>query len=513
MMSWPFRPRTTNAMRAKALGLLGLSALCLSGCHRSAAPAKAGPQTPAASSSAPAIERVDPQAWRTIIPTQGTEPAWEFPVPTVSTLPNGLRVCVLPRKTGPVSLSLVIAHGASDVPPQKAGLANLAADLMAEATQTKNHYELSEAAESLGSTLQGDANRDYVSLSLDTLAEDASRGIQLLAEAYSIPALSRADFSRLQKQHLDDLIAERQAPARLASLVGLRAVLGPTLGEPVGGRLDTVRRLTVEDVRDWHRTFAVPEASALIVLGPVAPEAVLAAAQTYLGKIRARTAPTAQSPEPPATQGTELVLVDRPGSVQSALFAAQLFPRRGEPGCAARKVLDNVIGGQFTSRVNQNLREQHAYTYGARSTVIATRHFGLFAISTSVETQVTSASIRELLKELREIKGSEPKRPILMDELLRARTGAVQNLGAHLEAGHRLVPDLEELFVYGLPVGYYNDYLGELRHLQLPAVSAESDRLSPDNLTVVVVGDAGALREPLRELDLRVTDAPAQWLE
>lgn len=511
-------PADTSTMRSLLAACLpmmwvGTVALTTLGC-RAQAPAmqtSAPPPKPPASSAPLATD--SQSEWRVKIPSPAPETHWTYPAPSTFTLNNGLKVYVLPRSSGPVSLSLLVAHGASDVSPDKSGLASLAAKMMAEATKTKNHYELSEAAESLGSTLSGDANRDYIRITLDTLAADASRGIELLAETIAIPAFSRLDFTRLQRQHLDDLVAERQLPARLASLVGLRAVLGPDLGEPVGGRVSTVQRLTLDDVRDWYRTFAVPSSTALVVLGPVAPEVVRAAAQKSLGKLRGREPSAPALNAPPARAGLELIVVDRKGSVQSALFVAQRFPKRDEPGYAAREVLDNVIGGQFTSRVNQNLREQHAYTYGARSTAIATRHFGLFAISTSVETNVTSASIREILKELRELKAPQPARPITADEMLRARTGVIQNLGAHLEDGHRLLLDLEELFVYGLPAGYFNEYLDELRQLESEAVARQSEWLSPDRLAIVIVGDETQLRSQLSELGMPITTAPAEWFE
>lgn len=494
--------------------LVGTMALTTFGGCRAPAPATLAstPQTkPVTASVQPTAN--SSQDWRVAVPTPARETNWSFPEPSVFSLKNGLTVYVLPRSSGPVSMSLLIRHGASDVGPDKSGLASLAAKMMAEATRTKNHYELSEAAESLGSTLNGDANRDYVRITLDTLAADANRGIELLAETIAIPAFNRGDFLRLQKQHLDDLVAERQLPARLASLVGLRAVLGPALGEPVSGRISSVQRLTVDDIREWHRTFVVPSSTALIVLGPIEPEVVRRAAQNSLGKLRGREPTPADYDAPAARQGPELLLVDRKGSVQSALFVAQQFPRRDEPGYAAREVLDNVVGGQFTSRINQNLREQHAYTYGARSTAIATRHFGLFAVSTSVETKVTSASIREILKELRELRAPQPARPITAEEMLRGRTGVIQSLGAHLEDGHRLLSDFEELFVYGLPAGYFNGYLAELRGLEREAVAREAQWLSPDVLTMVVVGDESELRGQLGELDVPITTAPAEWLE
>lgn len=492
------------------LALLGLGSALIAGCQPPVARLKPRSTKIVA---APATTPPDADAWRSAIPRPTPEQPFAFPAPTTFNLSNGLRVYVLSRKTGPVSLSLLIAHGASELAPQQSGLASLAASMMTEATKTKNHYELSVAAESLGSTLTGEANRDYVQLRLDTLPEDVGKGIALLAETVTAPAFDQKDFDRIRKQHLDDLAAERQVPTRLASLVGLRDTLGERLGAPVAGRISTVRALTLQDVRNWHQSNVNPGSTALIVIGPVEPKQALLAAERALGKLRGTSTQPAVSPTIPARNGSAVLVVDRPGSVQSALFISQAFPKRLELGYAARQALDNVLGGQFTSRINQNLREQHAYTYGAHSTTAATRHFGLFAISTSVEINVTAAAIGEVLKELKQIRSPNPIRPILPEELGRARTGIIESLGAHLEDSHRLLGDVEQLFVFGLAPDYYGNYLAEVRRLELAAVAEETKRLAPDQISIVVVGDLGNLRSQFESNKLSYSIAAPEWLD
>jgi zinc protease len=490
--------------------LARLSVVCMMGCH---APTARGPSTVPARQAEKPPRPSEAANWRFTVPNPTAESAWTYPVPTVTTLSNQLTVYVLQHSVGPVSLSLLIRHGGSDVPPEKSGLASMAAQMLAEATKTKNHYALSEAAESLGSTLTGEANRDYVHLTLDTLPEDVSNGIDLLAETLTAPAFDRADFLRLQKQHLDDLVSERQVPARLASLVGLRAVLGERLGTPVGGRLTSIRHLTIEDVRRWHRTYVYPEAVALVVVGPVDPSAVLAAVEKTLGKLRG-TRPNLDAPIPePPPDSTAIYVVDRPSAVQSALFVAQAYPKRQQPGYAARQVLDNIIGGQFTSRINHNLREQHAYTYGAHSMTIAARHFGLLTVSTNVETEVTAPAIVQIVKELRELRAPNAPRPIGADELHRARTGVIQSLGSHLEDGHRLLLDLEQLFVHDLAPTHLGDYLSEVRQVDGSMLVAESERLAPERLAIVIVGDLSRVRAQLTAVGLSFVLAPSAWLD
>jgi zinc protease len=479
-------------------------------CHPTTPP-KSHPES-VVSPAKPVIPRVS-DAWRSKVPTAAQDSPWTYPEPKVFSLANRVTVYVLQRQSGPVSLSLVVKHGASDVPFEQSGLAQLTAQLMAEATKTKNHYVLSEMAESLGSTLTAGANRDYIHVLLDTLPEDASTGISLLAETLTGPAFRRDDFDRLRKQLLDDLAAERQEPSRLASLVGLQAALGPEQGAPVSGRLSSVQRLTLSEVRQWHKSHVYPEAVALLVVGPVAPEDIRMAAERSLGTLRGKPAKTGVVAAAGTIDSSNVYCVDRTGSVQSALFIAQVFPRRNAPGYAARQLLDNVLGGQFTSRINQNLREQHAYTYGARSAAVAARQFGLLTIATSVETGVTAPAIREILKELREVRGPNSIRPIATEEFERARTGVIQRLGAHLEDGHHLASDLEQVFVHDLAPDYMRSYLTEVRSLDSVDVSAESERIAPDHLAIVMVGDLNHLRPQLAEAGLHVIPVPTAWLD
>jgi zinc protease len=384
---------------------------------------------------------------------------------------------------------------------------------MAEATKAKNHHALSEAAESLGSTIVGDANRDFITLTLDTLPEDFRRGVELLAETLTAPAFNRDDFLRLQKQQLDELANERQAPARLASLVGLRATLGERLGAPVSGNAKTVSKLTLEDVRAWYKQFVHPEAVALCIVGPVEPSQAREIAEKSLGRLQGKRPAQDAPAQPPPPNATQFYVLDRPGSVQSAIFVAQPFPKRATLGYAARQLLDNVLGGQFTSRINQNLREKHAYTYGAHSTVIATRYFGLLTLATSVRTEATIPAVQELFGELRAIRGPTPLHPIDDAEMQRARAGLVQRLGAHLEDGHRLLSDYEQLFVHELAPNYLEEYLTEARSLPASALVTEAERIDPDRLVVVIVGDGDALRSQLQSVKWSALPVPPDWID
>ena len=443
-------------------------------------PISPGTTAPPAVPPAPNVVPSDEAAWRRTPPNPGPPGHFSYPIPVVTKLDNGLSLYVLERSNGPVVLSVVISKGASSEPSKKSGLASLTAELMAEATKHHSHLALSEAAESLGSNLKSDANRDYLHVSIDTLPEDVQAGLTLLAETLTEPAFDEEDFSRLQKQKLDDLRAERQNPTRLASLVGLETLLGPNLGNPVGGCPQSVKALRLTDVKKWHQEAVHPANAALFVVGPITTLRVKQLAEQTFGRWNnQKPTPRTVTAIPMPPKGRTVYLLDRPGSVQSSLFVVQSFPKRQAEGFIAREHLDNILGGLFTSRINQNLRETHAYTYGARTAVIAARDFGLFTCSTSVATDVTAPALSEVFNELIAIRGPTARSPIQSAELQRSRADLVQSLGAHLEDNHRLVNDLEQLFVYDLPNGYFAEYPERVKNTTESDVLARNRTIRP----------------------------------
>lgn len=456
----------------------------------------------------------DEPLWRLEVPQAGTPGRFEYPVPTIARLKNGLRVYSLERKSGPVAISVVVSHGAWEESEEQSGLAALTVQLMAEATKRHNHVALSELAESLGSSLEGDAGRDYVRLSLDCLPEDLSSALSLLAEAITIPAFDPMDFERLRQKALDTLRAERQIPGRLASLIGLRALLGPDRGSPVTGCPKSVRALKRSDVQAWHSNWVTPDSTALLVVGPVSSRELEPMAERLFGRWKSirRSSLNWPVPSPIGTRRAVHVL-DQPGSVQSAIFTAQPFPKHHEPGQLARQHLDNILGGLFTSRINKNLREEHAYTYGARSSLVAARTFGLFTLSTSVATEVTVPALLEIEKELLAVRGNSPTRPISPEELVRSRADLIQSLGAHLENSHLLLRDLEHIFVYDKPARYYADYPAQVAQVTEAAVATEAQRLAPLAPVVVIVGDERAIRLPLEAAGFSVLAAPTSCID
>jgi len=483
----------------------------LTGCmaahsHVSSKPA-APPPTPLSTSE-------EVEAWRRQIPASASPSELKIPAPQVSTLPNGLCVYVLPRATGVVSLSLVVRQGAEATSQGKSGLAPLLARMLTEATKKHNAFELAEAAENFGATLNSSAQRDSIEVSLDASPSDYERALELLSEVVREPAFNFRDFERVRSQWLDDLLAERQSPMALASAVALRALYGAYRGAPISGAVSDVKKLHITDLKEWHATTVVPTNSALIAVGPIEQDRLMKSAQAAFGNWKAPALAPKTVDYSPAPKGShQIIIVDRKGAVQSALFAVQPFPRRLEAGHEARLLLSDVFGGLFTSRINMNLREAHAYTYGAHSNVVANRNFGVFMVQTSVRTDVTAESLREVLSELSAITTTKPTRPIENEELARARADLVHRLGAHLEQNRILAGDLASVFVQGLPQDYFSRLPALYSGLDTNAVVSQQSLIQPDKFTIVIVGDRAAIEPPLTKAGFTIVSPDPAWLD
>jgi zinc protease len=496
-----------NALR---LSLVALSWLAACGAP---APAPVSPTVPPSAAPKPPAA-LDPEPFRMTPPKPGPHPAVEFPTPQQQTLKNGVTLFVLPKPSAITTLSVVVRHGGGSVPLGKSGLAALTARMLTEATQRYSSLALAEATESLGSGLDEDAGRDESHVSISTLTADVPRGLELLSQVVFSPAFHPADFARVKDEWLDGLRGERQEPARLASLAALRTLLGPVAGAPVSGSIPDVEKLSVADLVAFHRRVYVPSNLAVVAVGNVTLEGLAPDLERLFGHATgpAFPAPTATvTPEQPSK--LRVLLVDRKDSVQSAIFAVQPFPKRSEPGFEARDLLGTLLGGLFTSRLNLNLREKHAYTYGVHGQVLGTRQWGAFFVATDVKTETTADSLFEILSELD--RARDPKRgaPIQDQEAGRARADLMHSLGARLEHTSSMADAVRTAFAEGLPADYYAKYPTLVAGIPTSEVIEQARRLDPQRLLVVIVGDRAQIQPSLKQHGFEVEIADPKLVE
>lgn len=489
---------------SRTLALVGLG-LLLAACGSEVKTYRAHPPTKPVASAPP-----DPEAWREERPAEGQRGEVRFPAPEVEKLKNGLTVYVVRRPAAAATLRLVVRQGASSVPVGKSGLAGLTARLMIESTKSHDSLALAEAAESLGAPLASDAGRDDAFVGLSALTGDLDQGLALLAEVTTSPAFDAKEFERVRGEWVDGLVAERQSPDRLASLAGLRLLFGPAHGAPVGGGVSDAKKLTVADLKAFHARAFRPENAALLVVGDVGLDALRSSVERHFGRWKGKPGATSEAavpvPPPPA-RGRIVTIVDRPGAVQTAVFAGQRFPARSAPGFEAREVMSTLLGGLFTSRINMNLREKHAYTYGASGRAVATRSWGAFVVSTSVRTDVTAPALREAVRELERVRDPALGAPITPEEIDRAKADLLHNLGARLEHTTRVAAAVSPLFSLDLGADYLTRYPGLLTLVSPSEVASSTLLLTPDDLVVVLVGDMKAIGPGLEQQGYKLETA------
>ena len=484
------------------------------------AEAQPQPESPSPPHPAEAVAAAGAEGWRKSQPAPAAAAAFDYPVASVAQLANGLTVYSLPRPTPLVAAVLVLKSGSRLDPSNKSGLAALTARMLSEGTRAKNELELAEATEDLGSELSAAVSHDYTLLEFSFMGQDLGRALPLLAEVVQRPRFDRNAFERVKQEWSDVLRGDRQDPTQLAHIAGMRAVLGQKLGAPTQGSLSGVRAIGTGDLARFHGDFYRPELSALVLSGNVTAEKALSGARAAFEGWRSTRELPASDPEPATSQSAptptpsaraserrfaRVIVVDRPGSVQSALFVAHPFPPRHAPGHETRELLNQILGGMFTSRLNQNLRERHGFTYGARSNNLATRNFGLWLLTTSVRSDATVPALEQILHELHSIHGEQP---ITAEEVTRARQELLGGYAKNLEQASAVSGDVAGLFVDGLAP----DYLGKLDTLLAAQGPAELEReaakhLQPEALVALIVGDKRLFAQDLERVAHEIVDA------
>jgi zinc protease len=464
------------------------------------------PKPASANEGAAAID----QSFRNQRPPPLPAVTYEHPQPELAHLGNGFALWVLERDTPTLSLRITCRVGSRDNPDGKAGLAAFTTRLMTEGTMQKTSLQLATAVETLGTSLYQDSGRDSSSLGLEVLSEHEALGVELLAEVSRSPGFRNADVTRVRREWLDDLDLQRQDPSALAWLGGMRALLGPRLGVSTRGSPGDIASISPDDVRLFHASQWTPERCGLLAVGPTSMGNIEGLALDHFGGWRpgkVRSPKPEGAPAPPAQ--TTVYVFDRPGAVQTALFVGALAPPRYAPGHEARQTLNNLFGGLFTSRLNLNLREKHAYTYGAYSSLVTSRDWGIWAVSTSVRTDVTAPALEQIMLELQQLRAPGSITP---DEFERSRTDLIFHNDASLEHNSELLDELDELLVYEMPTDYFANYRSTLEALTLESLAEQQAHVPARGLVIVLVGDQSKLQQAGSFAPER-RDVGLQWLD
>lgn len=435
---------------------------------------------------------------RTQPPPVGAPRPWRPPSVDETLLGNGLRLYLAVDRSVPlVSVQLVLPGGASLDPPGAPGTASLCSALLTEGTERHDAGALAKRIDRLGASLGAGATADAVVARVAGLGRTLPELVDLLAETVRRPVFPEADVERVRGIRLDSLRQMRDSPAQI-SADRFAAILfaGTPYAEPVAGTLASVAALGREALATFHRRTFAPGGAALVVSGDFDPAVVLRLVEEAFGDWSGRVPATPEiAPTRPA--GTRTVLVDRPASVQSTIRIGHPSVPRHHPDWPVLQVLNAILGGKFTSRVNLNLRERHGYTYGASTRFEPRLWGGPFVAAADVQNGATAPSVTELLSELRRIR-EEPVEPAELDDAKAYLDGVFPYL---LETADDLASRLVDRVTFRLPPDHLETWRGQVAAVTREAVlRGARERIDVDRALVLVVGKADEVAGPLSEL-------------
>lgn len=432
-------------------------------------------------------------------PPPGELRPFHFPAVQRSQLANGLRIVAARLPRFPLlSLQALAPAGGQYDALGRPGLASLHGELLDEGSARRSALQLAERIEALGGSLSSGAGWNMAYVEIGLLARHLAPGLELVAEIVRTPSFVPEELERLRQERLAEILRRRGQPASLADRYLAAAVYrGTVYGHPLIGTEQSLKAATRERIEDFYRRHMVASGTTLIAVGDLDPGELHSRAAEFLGDWTPGRVPERPAIEPAPLAQTEVHLVDRPGSTQTQLQLGHRGLPRGHPDFPKLIVLNAILGGKFTSRINLNLRERHGYTYGAHSFFARRQGPGPFVIRAAVATEVAGAAVRELLFELRRIR----EEPVSEDELRETRDYLVGVFPYTLQTVGDLARRLEDLTVFDLPDDYYEGYPEVLTRVTRDEVlAAAREVLQPEHLAIVAVGPADDLRPQVEAL-------------
>ncbi len=441
------------------------------------------------------------------MPVPGDAAAWEAPASTKFTLSNGIPVTYVKTGSVPVThVQLNLYRGYHSEPADKAGLASITADMLNEGAGDRDALALDEALQLLASGLSLGASGTYSYARFDSLEANFDATLAIVADVVRRPTLSQADLDRVRQDTKNRILTEKDNLSTTGSKVYYRLLFGDEgPGRWARGSASSLDGITTEDLAAFHAGVWRPDNAGLVVVGRQEQEAIQASLEKHFGDW---AAPEGAIPAEPAVvdgrkEGVTVYWVDHPGASQSALYVGNGAGAFDADKAAARSVGNMVLGGQFTSRVNMNLREDKGYTYGARTRSGAGMDGGWFFGSASVKAGTTGLALAEFLSEFRAVTGDKP---IDQTEYANARGSLLQRRPASFERMGGTLGQYASVDGDRRPEGWVAGYNARVDAVSIESAQAElADSLDPSNLVILVVGDRGAAAQNAEGADAGTT--------
>jgi predicted Zn-dependent peptidase len=436
-------------------------------------------------------------------PAAGQAPTLRLPAIQKRQLANGVPVWLVEVHDVPVAqISLVVLGGSADDPAGQYGIASLTASMLTEGAGSRNALDLADAVDFLGASLTSSAGMDATTIRLQVPVARLADALPIMSDVALRPTFPPQELERVRQQRLVSLLQARDDPASVAGLAFSRVLYGAShrFGVAAMGTAATLKAFTPENLRTFYNVTYRPERAALLVTGDVTLDRVHPLLESAFGSWRA-TGPAAprvtlSTPPPPAAR--TVYLVDKPGAPQSQIRIGRVGVPRSTPDFFPLQVMNTVLGGSFTSRLNLNLREKRGYSYGAASVFDMRVAPGPFYATAGVQTDKTSESLTEFFNELNGI-----LQPIPGDELTRGKNYVALRFPSGFETSGDLARRLEDALVYNLGDDYFAKYIPAIQAVTAADVQRVARTyIQPDRVAVVVVGDRKVIEPGIKALNL-----------
>jgi len=425
-----------------------------------------------------------------------------------ATLPNGLRVLLLENHKIPTfTMQMVVLSGGLADRPDYRGLAAFTASLLREGTTKRSSKDIAEQVDALGATLFANSGLASITSAVTAsgLVETLDQTLEIFADVVRNPSFPQSEVDKYRTRTLASLQLQRSSPQFLAQEQFSKAIYGDHPGALVAPPADSVKKLTTKDLAVFHSTYYRPNNAILAVTGDVTLKVLMTRIEKVFGDWQKADVPAMTIPPAPAQSAARIVLIDRPGSVQTVLQLGALGIERTSPDYFAVLLADRVLGGGPSGRLFLNLREDKGYTYGAYSFFGGGKFRGTWGASSEVRTDVTEGAMKEFMFELNRLRDQK----VPAEELENAKRAIVGSFALSLEQPQGLLQNIVTQKLYNLPADYWDTYPQMVAAITAEEVQRVAQKyIDMGHLQVVAVGDATKAREILEKYGtVRVYDA------
>jgi len=416
-------------------------------------------------------------------------------------LSNGLKVILMEKHNVPlIQLNVIIKAGTIDDPQQKDGLANITLDMLDEGNAGKTSLQIADAIDFLGAKITTRTNQHFSGIYLHTPVSKFDEALKIMGDIILKPDFPESELKRKKKEYLTTISQWHDQPTAIASIAFNKLLFGDNhpYGKPSIGNENSIKNFSTDDLKKFYSKYFKANNAFIIAVGDIKKNELKNKLEKIFGNWKKGEIKEIKISEPKQVENRIVYLIDKPNSAQSVIYIGRVGPKRLTDDYTSIIVMNTILGGSFTSRLNNNLREEHGYTYGAGSRFIFRPVAGSFLAYSSVQTEVTDKALIEFFKELNGI-----REPIPDEELNRAKNLVALSYPQNFQSVEEIALQIEELIEYNLPENFFNDYVKNMLSVKSDEVNTAAKKyIVPNEMIVVVVGDKSKIENGIKELNL-----------